>query len=51
MDEASLVDAQVRVPKAILINTAEGQDVASTAKKVKNFILRKEDKSNFQFQT
>lgn len=45
MDKASLADLQVRVPKAMLINT-EGQDVASKAKKVKNFILRKEDKSN-----
>ena len=51
MDKASLADVQVRVPKAILINTAEGQDVASKAKKAKNFILRKEDESNLQSQT
>lgn len=46
MDEANLADAQVRAPPAILINTAEGQDIASKAKKVKRFILRKEEKIN-----
>lgn len=51
MGKANLADVQLRVPKAILVSTAEGQDVASNAKKVKNFILGKEDESNLQFRT